>query len=136
MSVVVLDVESCGRVDATDEIAGALRLGMSVAVVDLVFDRELRGRGGERLACRGLRIECLADIGPALGLRTRHPCLSLGDAFSLSLAAANRWTLLTSSSIVASVARELGVSVTAFERAPARVSYPRSPYGLVACFRR
>jgi hypothetical protein len=139
LNVLVLDAASCGHVDAPEEIARALRLGLKLAVVDIVFDRELRGRCGERLVRRGLRVESLADVRPALALRKGHPCVSLGDAFSLSLAAANAWTLLTSSAVLGGLARDLGVSVTPLEslvanitaaRAPARVSYPRGTYGL------
>jgi len=136
LNVVVLDVESCGRAEAIDEIARALRLGVNLGVADIVFARELRSRGGDRLVHRGLRVECLTDIRPALALRKRHPCLSLGDAFSLALAAANAWTLVTGSAALASLAAELGVTVSALEGQPARVGYPRSSYGVQACFRR
>jgi hypothetical protein len=132
LTVLVLDAASCGRVDSWDAIARALRLGLKLAVVDIVFDRELCARGGERLVRGGLRVESLADVRPALALRKDHPCLSLGDALSLSLAAANAWPLLTTSPSLASLAAELGVSVASLERSHARVGYPRSTYGLVA----
>jgi hypothetical protein len=140
-NVIVLDAASCTCAGACDVIAAALRIGVKLAVVDVVFERELRGRGGDRLARRGLRVESLADVRPAIALRRGHPYLSLGDAFSVALAAANRSALLTSSPLLAKLAEERGIAVRDFRyllehpqlvRPPARVSYPRSRYGLVA----
>ena len=70
LNVLLLDAASCAGVHACDEIACALRLGVKLAVVDIVFDRELRG--GERLVRRGLRVESLDDVRPALALRKSH----------------------------------------------------------------
>jgi hypothetical protein len=137
--VLVIDSATCADVRACDDIACALRLGLVLAVADLVFDRELRG-DGERLLRRGLRVESLPDIRPALALRQSHPWLSLGDALTLSLSATNAWTLLTRSPVLERLADGIGVSVTSLARAvaniagdrtPARVAYPRSNYGLV-----
>lgn len=133
LGVLVLDAASCAREEACGEISRALHLDMQLAVVDIVFERELRCRGGERLVRRGLRVATLADVAPAIAMRREHPHLSLGDAFSVALVTANRWALLTSSPSLAKLAEELGIDVRDFRSlAPAQIRYPRSAYGLVA----
>jgi hypothetical protein len=86
---------------------------------------------------QGLRVESLANVRPAIALCKQHPCLSLGDAFSHLLAEANAWTLVTSNSVLANLSVrvrswETLLASIALEPGPARVAYPRSPYGLVA----
>jgi hypothetical protein len=131
--VLVLDAASCAHAEACEDIARALHLGAKIALADIVFDRQLRGRGGEQLVRRGLRVEPLADIRPALALTREHPRLSLGDAFSFALVTANGWTLLTSSPVLAKLAEERRIAVRDFRcLTPARVGYPRSAYGLAA----
>jgi hypothetical protein len=132
LNMLVLDAASCARADAEQAIAHALCLGTRLAVADIVFDRELRGHGGERLLRRGLRVESLPDIRAAIALRREHPHLSLGDAFSFSLAAENGWALQTCSPALVMLAEERGVAVHDPEWRLTSVGDPRGVYGLVA----
>jgi hypothetical protein len=132
LPVLVLDAASCARADAAQAIAQALCAGTPLAVADVVFDRELRGRGGERLLHRGLRVESLPDIRSALALRRAYPHLSLGDAFSLALAAEHGWMLQTCSAALVRLAEERGVAVHDPQWRLPRVGDPRGVYGLRA----
>jgi hypothetical protein len=132
LKVLVLDTASCAHADSCEDIALALRSGMNLAVADIVFDRELRGRGGERLVRRGLRVERLSDVGAAVAVRREHSHLSLGDAFTVALVAANGWTLVTSSPRLVRLAEQRGIAIGDFRRPPARVSDPCGAYGLAA----
>lgn len=76
--------------------AFALR-SCSLAVPDLLYERELRDHGGPELVALGLRIESLPAEGviEATGYRRTKPVLSVPDSFALALARANAWVLLT-----------------------------------------
>ena len=89
---VLIDLERGALLDAT------FRLPFEFTVPDLLYERELKEYGGERLCRRGLRVSGLDGDGVARALRYRRewPVLSLPDCFALALAAGNRWILLTS----------------------------------------
>ena len=88
---VLVDLERGLLLDA------AFRMPFEFAVPDLLYERELKDHGGERLCQRGLRVSELDGDGVARALRYRceWSALSLSDCFALALAAGNRWTLLT-----------------------------------------
>ena len=79
-------------------VAGCgLPLPFEFVVPDLLYERGLKGHGGERLLERGMRIEELDGDGvmQALSYRRRRPALSLADCFAFVLAVRGRWILLT-----------------------------------------
>ena len=88
---VLVDLERGSLLDA------AFRTPFEFAVPDLLYERELKDHGGDRLCRLGLQVSELDGEGVARALRYRHawPALSLSDCFALALAAGNRWTLLT-----------------------------------------
>ncbi len=61
-------------------------LPFELVVPDLLFERELRGHGGDDLVRRGLRVAELdgKGVARALGYRDREPSLSLVDRLSRS----------------------------------------------------
>ena len=88
---VLIDLERGSLLDA------AFRMPFEFAVPDLLYERELKDHGGDRLCRQGLRVSELDGDGVARALRYRRdrPALSLSDCFALALAAENRWILLT-----------------------------------------
>ena len=88
---VLIDPERGSLLDA------AFRMPFEFAVPDLLYERELKEHGGDRLCRLGLRVSELDGDGVARALRFRRgwPALSLSDCFALALAAGNGWTLLT-----------------------------------------
>jgi hypothetical protein len=109
--VLVLDSTACARGDGSDELERALHVGIPLAAPDVVFHRELSGRKGELLARRGLRVEPLRDLVPAIALRRENPGVSFGDALALFLAASHGWALLAASPSLALLAERRGVAV-------------------------
>jgi hypothetical protein len=79
-----------------------------LAVPDLLFARELRGHGGERLVELGLRVEELdADgVRRAIDYRRARRTLSLPDVFALELARRHGWILLTGDAALRALAGE------------------------------
>ena len=102
---VLVDLERSGLLEAVFE------LSVELAVPDLLFERELRGHGGERLVELELKIEELdADgVRRAAGYRQARRALSLPDVFALELARGHGWTLLTGDGALRALARELQV---------------------------
>jgi len=88
---VLIDLERGGLLET------AFALPYEFVVPDLLYKRELRDYNGPQLQALGLRVEELDGDGVALALtyRTQVPLLSLPDAFALSLAKKNGFTLLT-----------------------------------------
>lgn len=88
---VLIDLERGGLLEA------AFALPYEFAVPDLLYKRELRDYNGPALRALGLRIEELDGDGVALAIEYREqaPPLSLPDAFALSLAKTNGFTLLS-----------------------------------------
>ena len=88
------------------------RLPFAFSVPDLLFERELKGRGGDSLKALGLRPEALDGDGVALavGYRRMRPALSLADGFALALAKIHDWTLLSGDRALRALASEEGVA--------------------------
>jgi hypothetical protein len=102
---VLVDLERGGLLEAV------FGLSVELAVPDLLFERELRGHGGERLVELGLRIEELDAEGVrrAIGYREARRALSLPDVLALELARGHSWTLLTGDGALRDLAREMQV---------------------------
>jgi len=99
---VLVDLERGGLLEAV------FRLPVELAVPDLLFERELRGHGGERLVELGLRIEELdaAGVRRAIEYRRARRELSLPDVFALELARRYGWILLTGDGALRALAGE------------------------------
>lgn len=109
--VVVSDTSVLLDLERGSLLTAAFRLSYGFAVPDLLFERELKGRGGDGLCERGLKIETLDGDGVALALgyhRANRP-LSLPDSFALALAKTSGWMLLTGDALLRQVAEREGV---------------------------
>ena len=78
---------------------------------DLLFERELKGGGGDDLRKRGLKVAALDGDGVALALEYHRAnwSLSLPDSFALALAKTSGWMLLTGDARLRQVAGREGV---------------------------
>ena len=97
MIVVVSDTSVLIDLERGAFLEAAFSLSFDLAVPDLLYARELKDYGGEKLLKLGLRVESLGDRSTAQAVRywKTHPALSLPDCFALSLAEEKGWTLLT-----------------------------------------
>jgi len=97
---VLIDLERGGLLEA------AFALPYEFAVRDLLYKRELRDYNGPQLRALGLRVEELAGDGitRALAYQGQAPSLSLPDAFALSLAKMNEFTLLSGDKVLRELA--------------------------------
>ena len=97
---VLIDLERGSLLDA------AFRMPFEFAVPDLLYERELKEHGGERLCRLGLRVSELDGDGVARAFHYQRawPALSLSDCFALALAAGNGWILLTGDSALRKLA--------------------------------
>ncbi len=111
MKVLVSDTSVLVDLERGGLLESVFGLTVELAVPDLLFERELRGHGGERLIELGLRIEELdADgVRRAIDYRRARRALSLPDVFALELARGHGWTLLTGDGALRTLARELQV---------------------------
>lgn len=78
-------------------LEAAFRLPFAFAVPDLLYEQELKARGGSKLRELGLQLAELdgAGVTNAVEYRKRVPALSLPDSFALALAVEDHWILLT-----------------------------------------
>lgn len=97
MRVLVSDTSVLIDLERGEFLEAAFALSWQLAVPDLLYERELRGHGGERLVELGLSVADLEpdEVNRALSYRRRQVALSLADTFALSLAVSRGWTLLT-----------------------------------------
>jgi len=88
---VLIDLERGGL------LASAFSCGLTMAVPDLLYERELAAHNGPLLRRLGLRVVALTpeEVVFAQQLRTRRPGLSLADCFALSCARRPRHALVT-----------------------------------------
>ena len=95
--VVVSDTSVLIDLERGSLLEAAFRLPFAFAVPDLLYERELKAKGGSRLRELGLQIAELDGdrASNAVEFRKRVPELSLPDCFALALAAQGSWTLLT-----------------------------------------
>jgi hypothetical protein len=97
MRILVSDTSVLVDLERGGLLSHAFRLAAEFAVPDVLFERELKPYGGDRWRELGLRVETLdgAGVEHAQSFRRTNPGLTLSDAFALSLAKTNDWTLLT-----------------------------------------
>jgi len=107
MKVLVSDTSVLVDLERGALLEAAFRLSADLAVPDLLFERELRDHGGERLVRLGVRIEELTGDGVrrAAAYRRERRALSLPDAFALELARYHGWVLLTGDGTLRDMAR-------------------------------
>ncbi len=81
------------------------------AVPDLLYERELKDRGGPALIDMGLRVEELDGGAVALALEYRRASrgLSLPDSFALALSKTNSWMLLSGDGLLRALALKQAV---------------------------
>ena len=109
--VVVSDTSVLFDLDRGSLLTAAFRLSYVFVVPDLLFERELKGGGGDELRNQGLKVAALDGDGVALALgyhRANRP-LSLPDSFALALAKTSGWMLLTGDARLRQVAEREGV---------------------------
>jgi len=97
MRVLVSDTSALVDLERGSLLDATFRMPFQFTVPDLLYDRELKNHGGDRLRALGLRIAELDGDGvmQALEYRHQHPALSLPDCFAFTLAASGDWILLT-----------------------------------------
>lgn len=97
MKVLVSDTSVLIDLERGSFLETSFRLPYEFVVPDLLYERELKDYGGDRLLKLGLRVEELDGDGitRALAYRQRRPSLSVPDCFALALAQANSWILLS-----------------------------------------
>lgn len=109
--VVVSDTSVLFDLERGSLLATAFRLSYEFVVPDLLFERELKGGGGDDLRKRGLKVAALDGDGVALalGYHRANWSLSLPDSFALALAKTSGWMLLTGDARLRQVAEREGV---------------------------
>ncbi|MDE0459795.1 MAG: hypothetical protein OXI15_21105 [Chromatiales bacterium] len=97
MNVLVSDTSALVDLERGSLLDATFRLPFEFTVPDLLYERELKNHGGDRLLGLGLRIAALDGEGvmQALDYRRQRPALSLPDCFALALAVRGPWILLT-----------------------------------------
>src|SRR5882672_4157619 len=102
---VLIDLERCQLV------AEVFAVAAEFVVPDVLFNRELRGQEGEAYVELGLRVETLTEdeVANAQQYQRVQRGLSVPDAFSLALARARTWTLLTGDGPLRTFAQANGV---------------------------
>jgi hypothetical protein len=97
MTILLSDTSVLINLERSELLPCAFKLSTSVAVPDVLFERELRAHDGEKLVKLGLRIVSLDGAGVALAMRhrRRQRHLTVPDSFALTLAQQYSWTLLT-----------------------------------------
>ena len=111
MKVLVSDTSVLIDLERGSLLQAAFRLPCTFAVPDLLYRQELGNHGGASLLALGLTVEVLDgnEVALALDYRRRRRSLSLPDGFSLALAKARAWILLTGDGGLRQLAREEGV---------------------------
>jgi hypothetical protein len=97
MTILVSDTSVLIDLERGELISCAFKLSATFAVPDVLYERELRGHGGEELMKLGLKVESLDGNGVELAMSHRQVQrhLTVPDSFALALAKTNGWTLLT-----------------------------------------
>lgn len=113
MPFLVSDTSVIIDLDRGDLLEAAFQLGDSLAVPDLLFERELDVEFGDRLRRLGIVIESLDghEVTRAAQLARAERRLSIADTFAFALAHGRQWTLLTGDGVLRAVAEAEGVSV-------------------------
>ncbi len=111
MEILVSDTSVLVDLERGSLLEASFRLAHRFVVPDLLYERELKRYGGEKLIRLGLCIEELDGDGVnrALAYRRREPALSLPDCFALTLAKTRSWVLLSGDSALRRLAAEEAV---------------------------
>jgi predicted nucleic acid-binding protein len=111
MTILVSDTSVLIDLERGELITCAFKLSATFAVPDVLYERELRGYGGEELVKLGLKVESLDGDGVELAMRNRlvQRQLTVPDSFALALAKRNGWTLLTGDGPLRELAQTEGV---------------------------
>lgn len=98
---VLIDLERGGLLEA------AFACGLTMAVPDLLYDRELEETNGSLLRALGLNVISLTPDEVVLAQQTRkqQPGLSLPDCFALSCALRPNYALLTGDKLLRTTAQ-------------------------------
>jgi hypothetical protein len=104
---VLIDLERGGLLEA------AFSCGLTMAVPDLLYDRELEETNGSLLRTLGLNVISLTpdEVALAQQLRKQQPCLSLPDCFALSCALRPDYALVTGDKLLRTTAQSKQCSV-------------------------
>lgn len=97
MRILVSDTSVLVDLERGSLLEACFQLPFQFAVPDLLYNRELKGHGGEVLIGLGLIVEELDGEGikRALAYRRQVPALSVPDSFAIALAGARGWVLVT-----------------------------------------
>ena len=97
MSVLVSDSSVLIDLERGALLESAFRLPSGFVVPDVLYERELKPYNGAQLIALGLRVEGLGPDAVTCAQQYRRGCpaLTTADSFSLALALARAWTLLT-----------------------------------------
>lgn len=111
MSVLVSDTSLIIDLERSELIDFAFQLGRQLAVPDVLYERELKPYGGDRLVALGLRVEEVesAAVERAQQFRRTSSALTVADSLALALAQARGWTLLTGDGPLRALAAVEGV---------------------------
>ncbi|MCA8927002.1 MAG: hypothetical protein KDC18_02970 [Alphaproteobacteria bacterium] len=111
MRVLVSDTSVLVDLERGSLLEASFRLPFQLAVPDLLYERELKGYGGDELIRLGLIVEELDGDGitRALAYRRQVPALSVPDSFALSLAQTREWVLLTGDGALRQLANDEAV---------------------------
>lgn len=108
MKVLICDSSAMAELAVDPLLETALQWKVKLAVPDVLYERDLRSDGTERLRRLGLRVESLAaeDLARALELHKLYPRLAFTDSCTLALAAARSWLLLSQNPTLSRIAAE------------------------------
>ena len=112
MKVLVSDTSVLIDLEHGSLLETGFRLPFEFAVPDLLYQQELRDRGGSALVELGLGVEELngEEVELALNYRQGRRSLSLPDSFALALAKSRAWTLLSGDGELRELAAEENVA--------------------------
>lgn len=108
MSVLVSDTSVLIDLERGGLLHHGFRLRRGFVVPDLLYERELKGYGGDQWLTLGLRVEALEPEGVerAQQFRRQRPALTVADSLALALAQRRTWTLLTGDATLRALAAE------------------------------
>ncbi len=111
MQVLVSDTSVLVDLERGSLLEASFRLPFQLAVPDLLYERELKGYGGDELIRLGLVVEELDGDGlaRALAYRRQVQALSVPDCFALALAQTREWVLLAGDGALRRLATEEAV---------------------------
>ena len=111
MHVLVSDTSVLIDLERGSFLEASFHLPFRFVVPDLLYERELKGYGGDELMRLGLVVEELDGDGVSLALayRQQAPALSLPDCFALALAQTRSWALLSGDSVLRQLAEREAV---------------------------